>query len=56
VAEIDDMIETWSMRPPPLSPEGEAWEQGARQGWAWASAEIERLMAMCLAAQHPMTE
>lgn len=34
--DIQSMIDVWSMRPKPGTPSGEAWEQGCRQGWAWA--------------------
>ena len=34
--DIETMIGFWSMRPPPLSAAGQAWEDGARQGWRWA--------------------
>jgi hypothetical protein len=34
--DIDSLISTWSMRPKPNTPAGEAWEAGARQGWQWA--------------------
>lgn len=40
--QINRIIGIWSMRPPPNSPEGRAWEAGCRQGWAWA---IERMPA-----------
>ncbi len=43
---IDDLISCWSMRPPPQSIHGQAWEDGARQGWWWAQDEIERLNAI----------
>lgn len=33
---VDGLIDIWSMRPPPGTPEGDAWEAGARQGWEWA--------------------
>jgi hypothetical protein len=33
---IESLIDTHSMRPPPLSDDGQAWEDGARQGWEWA--------------------
>jgi hypothetical protein len=35
--QIESLISIWSMRPPPLSDQGKAWEQGAR--WAWGQAE-----------------
>jgi hypothetical protein len=35
--QIDSLISIWSMRPPPVSEQGKAWEQGAR--WAWGQAE-----------------
>jgi hypothetical protein len=31
-------VSVWSARPAPNSPEGEAWEDGARQGWEWAQS------------------
>lgn len=36
--EIGQLISIWSTRPAPRSPEGVAWEAGARQGWAWANS------------------
>lgn len=45
--DIDDLISFWSMRPQPGTPTGQAWEDGARQGWAWAyfrlTSELEQL-------------
>lgn len=35
---IDACIMLWSMRPQPGTPNGIAWEQGARQGWEWAKS------------------
>lgn len=34
--QLDSLIAIWSMRPAPGSPEGIAWEMGAKQGWIWA--------------------
>lgn len=39
IARIDFLITITSMRPPPNSPEGEAWEAGARQGYDWCAME-----------------
>lgn len=39
---VDSYIMIWSMRPPPGSDEGDAWEAGARQGWRWAEREVAR--------------
>lgn len=34
--QLEMLIGIWSMRPAPGSPEGVAWEMGAKQGWLWA--------------------
>jgi hypothetical protein len=39
-ARIEALISIWSMRPPPLSGEGKAWEQGARWGWEHAHDDM----------------
>jgi hypothetical protein len=33
--DIANLISTWSIRPQPGTPAGDAWEHGARQGWEW---------------------
>lgn len=33
--ELRRRIDFWSMRPQPGTPQGEAWEQGCRQGYEW---------------------
>lgn len=33
---IESLIACCSMRPQPETPQGKAWEDGARQGWKWA--------------------
>ena len=44
---IDSLIALWSMRPKPGTEHGIAWEQGARQGYAWrvemAQAELKAM-------------
>lgn len=43
--DIQSRINIWSMRPRPGTPEGDAWEDGCRQGYVWgigAASEPER--------------
>jgi len=46
--DVGEMIFVWSMRPKPDTPNGAAWEQGARQGWAWRQKTIDALKACVL--------
>lgn len=32
---VRSLIEIWSMRPAPNTPEGDAWEAGCEQGYKW---------------------
>jgi hypothetical protein len=41
--DVGEMIFVWSMRPKPDTATGAAWEQGARQGWAWRQEHIDTL-------------
>jgi hypothetical protein len=43
--DIEAFIDLWSLRPQPGTPEGIAWERGARQGWDWAQLRIKQLEA-----------
>lgn len=39
IKRVQDLIEIWSMRPAPNTPEGDAWESGCIQGYQWGIEE-----------------
>jgi hypothetical protein len=51
--DIDDLISIWSMRPPPGSPAGRAWEDGCRQGWRWRDYRAEDVKTRLVALLTP---
>lgn len=46
--DVEELIEVWIRRPKADTPEGRAWEAGARQAHEWKSAAI---LALIEAAQ-----
>jgi hypothetical protein len=53
MSRVDEIIEIWSMRPAPNSPEGKAWEAGCRQGYEWATEHLRAaIMEVDAAVNH----
>jgi len=55
-ASVDECIFVWSMRPQPGTPTGDAWEAGARQGWAWLKSDYDSLLKQLQVAQQERDE